>query len=105
MGWIRIKSTEKEKLMLSSSMQYIACISEGTIRILETEKLLDMVKTHGTEINRAEFDRLQKSQKRLNQKWWSAYRTTWQKSKQEKKYGNHSENTSKDNTHPQAVNV
>ena len=74
MGWIRIKGG-KNKLMLNSSMQYIACIGEDRIvKILEVEKLFEIVQSYGRQINWEEFDRLQKNQREQNRQWWDSYR-------------------------------
>lgn len=55
MGWIRIKNG-KSKLMLSSSMQYFACINEDKkIKVLEVEKIFEVVKARGREIDREEL--------------------------------------------------
>lgn len=74
MGWIRIKGG-KNKLMLNSSMQYIAYIGENRIvKILEVEKLFEIVQSYGRQINWEEFDRLQKSQREQNRQWWNNYK-------------------------------
>ncbi|MDI1472989.1 hypothetical protein QI155_10640 [Thermodesulfovibrio sp. 1176] len=79
MGWIRIKSG-KDKLLLNSSMQYFACINEDKkIKVLEVEKIFEVVKAQGREIDREEFDRLQKSQREQNKRWWNHNRKFYQK--------------------------
>lgn len=74
MGWIRIKNGQ-DRLLIDSTMQYIACISKDKkIKVFEVEKLFEIVKAQGRQIDRAEFDELEKTLREKNKKWWNSYR-------------------------------
>lgn len=87
MGYIRLLSRDRAKILLDDSFRYLILLDSGEIRLLEAEALLDFLKEKGRTVTQEELDRIMKELKEERDKWWNAYKKNF-KNSSKKRRGN-----------------
>lgn len=73
MGYIRLLSRDRTKILLDDSFRYLILLDRGEIRLIETEALLKFLKEKGRALTQDELNKTMKELKEERNKWWASY--------------------------------
>lgn len=90
MGYIRLLSRDRAKILLDDSFRYLILLDVGEIKLLETEALLDFLKEKGRAVTQEELDKTMKELREERDKWWASYKRSFKNSSKKRRvfYGN-----------------